>query len=215
MRSLSFGLLLVASCAGQDPRENAVLFENAEERAKRDVSTIYYFENVYAVFSVVIPQTGPAEVCGEWLEATVENWRRMGFATSRRRYDHDRAVESDLRNAIEDYFAGLPAGTSERTLSLDPKPPPDNSDLKRGPGPYCIFGPETEIERRPAAPSRVRILHVSKGGEMKTLRVLMAPSKEFPAGLQPGGEPLQTIDEKIRRIAAPEIDLRSFRWNLR
>lgn len=212
MRRFSIGLLLLASCAGQDPRENAVLFENAGERAKRDVSTIYYLENARVVVSVVIGQTGPAEACGEWSQAACERMRRRGIGASRR-FDQDSVVEAADRDAIEAYFAGLPAGASERTLSTDPKPPPNYDHLKTGRGPWCFFGPDTEVQRVPAVPSRIRILHVSKSGEVKTLTVFRTASKDFPAGVPPGEKALEALDWMFSHFAAPNLDYSHFRFD--
>ena len=206
MKRLPFGLLLLASCAGPDPREDAALFENGDERARRGVSTVYYLENVNALFSVVVPQAGAAEVRGEWSQAAMDTWSRIGLGMSRR-FDHESVVTSGQRDALEEYFAGLPAGTCERTLSADPKPPPslERKESSR----FCLFYSETETERAPfaPAPARIRILHVSKTGETKTLRVLMAPSKELPAVGAPGGEPLERINWMMLRIASPRIEL--------
>jgi hypothetical protein len=210
MRRLSWGLLLLASCSSPDPREDAALFENADERTRRAVSTVYYFENARAVFSVVLPRRGPAEVHGEWSQAAVENFRRRGIGLSRR-FSHERDVASAQRDALEEYFAGLPAGASERTLSLDPKPP-SAAPRKESSNDVCIYDIETESEPRAPAPARVRILHVSNGGETKTLTVILALSHKLPAGVAAGGELLETIHRRMQRIAAPEIDLSGFRW---
>jgi len=211
MRGVVIGLLLLASCAGQDPRENAALFDDAAERAKRDVSTIYYLENAVVVVSVIIGPRGPAEACGEWSQAAYERMRRRGIGASRR-FDQDSVVQPSDRDAIEAYFAGLPAGASERTLSTDPKPPPDYSRLKGVPGRYCIFGPDTEVERVPAVPSRVRILHVSKSGELKTLTVFRTASKDFPPGVSPGGDALESLDRMFALFAAPKLDFSNVRF---
>lgn len=212
MRRLSWGLLLLASCSSPDPREDAVLFENAGERARRRVSTVYYFENANAVFSVVIPNAGDAEVHGEWSQAAMDTFSRVGAGTNRR-FDQEGVVTAGQRDSLEEYFAGLPAGTSERTLSADPKPRPavERKDFSRD---TCIFYAETEGDRVPfaPAPARIRILHVSKTGETKTLRVLLAASKELPEDVTPGGEPLEPINWMMLRIASPRIELGRVRW---
>jgi len=209
MRGTLIGLLLLASCAGQDPRENAVLFENAGERAKRNVSTLYYLENANVVFSVVVPNAGSAEACGEWSQAAYDRMRRRGIGVSRC-FDQDSVVEAAERDAIEAYFAALPAGASERTLSADPKPR-QGADAKVTAGPPCVFTSDTDGRPGLAVPARIRILHVSRSGETKTLRVGMALSKDLPAGAATGDERLDALNRMFLRIASPKLDFSNLR----
>jgi hypothetical protein len=196
MRQFAVGvLLLVAGCAVSDPREDAVLFDSAEERAKRDVFLVYYSESADVVASVVISREGRAELRGEYSQATVQRMRQVGFPMSRR-FESQGAMAPAHREAIDLYFAALPAGISKRALSTDPKEM-SAEERKRMPPPYC--GPETE-RMHPLPKSTVRVLHLSGTGEVKTLWVFKAASKDLPAGVEVGGATLETIDRMILSI---------------
>lgn len=184
-------LLLAAGCGISDPREDAVLFDSAEERAKRDLFAFYYCETLNGgVFSIVVPRSGPAESVAEIRAEVVEAMRGAGTGV-RRRMRGGGPVDDKHREAIEGFFAGLPPGLSERTLATDVTPKPSG-------------GFEPEVERLPQPPARVRILHVSGTGEVKILTLHKAESKSLPAGVEAGGATTWTIDELFRWLGGPK-----------
>ena len=66
MQRLWVGLLFAAGCGLPGPREETVLFDSPEERARRDLLVFYYSEaDDGTVISMTVPRRGPAEARGE------------------------------------------------------------------------------------------------------------------------------------------------------
>lgn len=176
-------LFLAAGCATPSPQEDLALFDSPEERARRDLLAVYYWQTADGgAVSVVVPRQGPAETRGE----VGPEMRKLlaGFSSSSPFKPRWRKtgipVDATHRNAIDGYFAGLPAGTTERALALKPVPVQDGFESVR-------------MEKAPL--TRVRILHVSAGGELKTLKIVKGDAGDLPADVPQGGATLNTVDE--------------------
>jgi len=183
MQRLWVALLLAAGCVPAGPRDEAVLLERPEERARRNLLAFYYSEaDDGTVISVSVPRQGPGESRGE-------PGRKMGplpasfprGLPSRWRTE-DIPVADAQREMIDGIFAGLPAGATERTLAAEPAPK-STGDLA------------PDVEAAPSTgPTRVRILHVSAAGESKTLTLFKGRPQVLPAGTAPAGESLAKLD---------------------
>jgi hypothetical protein len=189
-------ILLAAGCGTPGPREERVLLTDAQERARRDVLALYYSEDRHGTqVSIVIPRTGVAEARAEL--GTRED--SLGF---RRTVIHQGFVEriqrkevpvtSDQREALEARFSALPPGESEWTQEHPASPP-----RPRFPG--C--GPETETERVPVT---IRMVHVSRTGEVKTVIVYRGNPKGTPPVARPGGEPVSALQESFMSLFGPK-----------
>jgi hypothetical protein len=182
------GLLLAAGCVPAGPREEAVLLDSPQERARRDLLVFYYSEaDDGTVISVTVPRRGPGESRGELGPEIARFLASTSLRIPPRWRAEDVPVTEADREAMNRIFAGLPAGATERTLAIEPLPRQPAGDL----------APDVE-----AAPSRVRvrILHVSATGVIKTLRLIKGSPHLLPVGGTPAGEAVAALDAMLLRL---------------
>jgi hypothetical protein len=182
-------LLLLAGCAAPSPQEELTLFDSAEERARRDVLLFYHSEaDDGTVISVTVPRQGPGEsrgVLGAKLRPFLVAWpSRLPSRWS----TEDIPVEDVHRRTMNQVFAGLPGGVSERILAAGPAPKP-TGDLS------------PDVEGESTGRARVRILHVSATGEIKTLTLLKGRPDVLPSGGTPADGPVKSLDSMLLRLA--------------
>ena len=181
MRRRWIGLLLAAGCGLPGPREELVLFESPEARVRRDLHALSYSESDEGILtSIVIPRTGAAECRAEFPQHFVDALRRVD-ARIDPRMRFDVPVDQAQRETIETFFAGLPAGASEQVLVKDVKADPSGKVTL----PAEVFTGTT----------KVRVLHLSNRGEVKTLTYTKGFAEDLPAGVPPGGAALEALDK--------------------
>lgn len=182
------GLLFTAlvSCSHHDSRADAVLFESADERARRDLLALYSFGNPDTGFGCIhITQGGIAEVHFEPGPALLKTPFFRADALSR--HTEGIPVDSEVLATIERIFDALPS--DESTWAVVEKRPPEDSG-------FCP-------PRGGGGSSRYRTLHVSKTGEPKFVTVYRGPPGTFPQEARPAGPGLAGLGEIFLRIANP------------
>jgi hypothetical protein len=180
-------ILLGAGCATPTPREDLALFDSPDVRARRNLLAFYYSEaDDGTVISVSVPKQGPAESRGELGRKMSPLLASFPRGLPPRWRTEDIPVADAQRELIDGIFAGLPAGTTERTLAA--------GDL----------GPDVEVAP-PNGPARVRILHVSAAGETKTLTLIKGRPEVLPAGRSPAGESLARLDAMFLTLAVHRL----------
>lgn len=184
---------LAAGCGTPRPSDERVLFNDAEERARRDVLAIYYSESQDGTqFSIVVPRSGDAEFRSELgtrgNSAFLNSLVAQGSIQRRRR--EMLPVTPDQRTALEARFAALPRGESEWSLPRAVK--------TEQPPPFC--GPE--MESSPVA-STLRMVLVSRTGELQTVVVYQGSPNGASASAKPGGEAVSALKEAFRAIVLP------------
>ena len=163
------------------------MFDSAEERTRRDLFAVYYWgSDAGPAVSVVIPRAGPADARGPVPQTLQEVLGRSKPPPVRYRQKTGIPVGPDHRKTIEAYFAGLPAGTSERTMLVKPVRQPEGFEASR---PDRVW------------PTRVRILHVSASGEAKTLDYLKGDATLLPDDVPSGGAALAALDQLFLELA--------------
>lgn len=195
-RTLAALLLLAAGCRAPGPGEELLLLEDAEERSRRDVLAVYYSEGDDGTkTSIVVPRSGDAEFRSElgtrgFSGMFHNSLVQQGHAPRRER--RTVPVRPEQRAALEERFAALPGGETEWTL-----PAPEGARVIHGPG----FGPETESEL--PAPVTLRMVLVSRTGELQTVKVQVSNRKAVPASAKPGGEPVSALRKSFQSLFLP------------
>ncbi len=185
--------LAAAGCGTPGPRDEEILLTDAQERVRRDVLALRYSEGEEGTrVSIVVTRGGEAEVRSELgtrgKSGLVNALVREGSVPRRQR--RVVPVTSGQRDEIVARFAALPAGTSEWTMPLViPKEEPRTSDS------------ETEVQR--PDPVTVRMLLVSRTGEVQTVIVYRGGPKGASASAKPGGEAVSALEKSFQALFLP------------